>query len=306
MSMITQPGWYPDSSTPGQLRWWDGTAWTEHTSPAVDPAAVPPQSAQSRAAVPPPPPGAPAPGDGGIGGLRRRPALLAVVAAAVVAACVTGALLLGGGDGGGGTPLTLPPPAPSQGSGGEGGGKTEPDDGKAEPTELADQLSGISLPVPSGWEEAHTSFDGSLWINTKGPFTCPGDPIFCRHGRVSSRPLPAEGASTPEAMARRDIAEAASALYGTNELGLEPYGRITSHEEVKAEPVRVADRDGYLVRWRVVTGDGPGGWVQSLALPATTGPDSMVVIRYAFDAGPDGPPLSLMEEITRGIRTLDG
>ncbi len=26
------PGWYPDPSGAGQ-RYWDGTAWTEHTAP---------------------------------------------------------------------------------------------------------------------------------------------------------------------------------------------------------------------------------------------------------------------------------
>jgi hypothetical protein len=34
-------GWYPDPNMPAQLRYWDGTAWTAHTSPA---------------AMPPPPP----------------------------------------------------------------------------------------------------------------------------------------------------------------------------------------------------------------------------------------------------------
>lgn len=26
------PGWYDDANAPGTQRWWDGTAWTEHTS----------------------------------------------------------------------------------------------------------------------------------------------------------------------------------------------------------------------------------------------------------------------------------
>lgn len=37
--MSTQPGWHPDPAPqqpgqPPQLRWWDGTRWTEHTAPA--------------------------------------------------------------------------------------------------------------------------------------------------------------------------------------------------------------------------------------------------------------------------------
>ena len=27
------PGWYPNPADPTQLRWWDGSAWTNHTAP---------------------------------------------------------------------------------------------------------------------------------------------------------------------------------------------------------------------------------------------------------------------------------
>jgi hypothetical protein len=49
--MTTAPaGWHPDPSNPaGALRWWDGSAWTAHTHPAV---AAPPPVAQYGA--PPP------------------------------------------------------------------------------------------------------------------------------------------------------------------------------------------------------------------------------------------------------------
>lgn len=44
------PGWYPDpdpSASPGSsLRWWDGSAWTDHTSPVPRQAQQPPPHAQ--------------------------------------------------------------------------------------------------------------------------------------------------------------------------------------------------------------------------------------------------------------------
>lgn len=53
----TQPGWYADPESPGQLRWFDGEAWspftkegTGDTAPASVPAAVPQQRAGAPAA----------------------------------------------------------------------------------------------------------------------------------------------------------------------------------------------------------------------------------------------------------------
>jgi uncharacterized RDD family membrane protein YckC len=54
----TPAGWYPDPSIPGQQRYWDGNAWTEHTTP--DPSAAP-------TAPPMPPAGGYAPPTGGYG-----------------------------------------------------------------------------------------------------------------------------------------------------------------------------------------------------------------------------------------------
>jgi uncharacterized protein YbjQ (UPF0145 family) len=41
MSPDVAPGWYPDPQSQGQLRYWDGNAWTEHTQPAGGAAPAP-------------------------------------------------------------------------------------------------------------------------------------------------------------------------------------------------------------------------------------------------------------------------
>lgn len=35
------PGWYADPHVPGQLRWWDGAAWSAHTMAAPVVAPIP-------------------------------------------------------------------------------------------------------------------------------------------------------------------------------------------------------------------------------------------------------------------------
>ncbi|WP_159501865.1 DUF2510 domain-containing protein [Microbacterium sp. 18062] len=44
------PGWY-DAGVPGQLRWWDGTAWTTHVQPMPPASPLPPAQAASQAAA---------------------------------------------------------------------------------------------------------------------------------------------------------------------------------------------------------------------------------------------------------------
>lgn len=39
----TPAGWYPDTNQPGTLRYWDGTAWTEHTHAQAQQPGVAPQ-----------------------------------------------------------------------------------------------------------------------------------------------------------------------------------------------------------------------------------------------------------------------
>ncbi|WP_197496732.1 DUF4352 domain-containing protein [Mycobacterium sp. 1274761.0] len=54
----TPSGWYPDPEQAGQLRYWDGTAWSEHRSPAQEPPTAAPQDpdAEAEPAAEPEPP----------------------------------------------------------------------------------------------------------------------------------------------------------------------------------------------------------------------------------------------------------
>jgi hypothetical protein len=109
------PGWYSDPNGGPDLRWWDGSTWTEHTSPAVG---TPVAAAAVYVAEPPPAPvlggapggppplpgpaagpsgGYPAP-PGGPGGDSKRGLLIAGGTAAAVLLGVGGFVVLSGGD----------------------------------------------------------------------------------------------------------------------------------------------------------------------------------------------------------------
>jgi hypothetical protein len=287
MSMTPPPGWYRDPSGPHLERWWDGTAWTDHRR-------------TPEAAAPAPP----APRAGG----DNRAMVVALTTAGVVlvTSIVTGAVLFGKDDDPG-TRASPPsteassPTAPAGDTRSPSPSNSEPED----PNRVADELNGITLPLPDGWVRPEHVAEDDVLMTTDGTYDCPGDDGFCRHGLVISRTVTATDERSPEALAREDIEDAADDAYEEDLVGRRPFGGIESHQEVKAGPVAVAGRAGYLVRWRVKTAVGPGGYVQSLVFPSTVGTESPVVVRYVFDAGEDGPPLADMDRMTKGIRPVD-
>ncbi|NUK12243.1 DUF2510 domain-containing protein [Streptomyces lunaelactis] len=297
MSMTTPAGWYPDPSVPSTERWWDGTAWTAHTRPvqAHAPAVGSgPQTAPLQQST--------MPANTGGGGGKGRVVALVTAGAVLVAAVVTGAVLLGKGDESAqpdSTP-TASAPAPTTADPKNSPATTPSADDSAL---LIDQLNGISMPVPAGWEKSESSLDEGTTMVTDETYDCPGGgSSLCRHGRVSSITAAQAGASSVEALARRDVVTAADAAYDEDAVGTRVHGGITSHTVLKSQPIAVAGRAGYLVRWRVITGAGPGGYVQSLAFPSTVGTEALVVVRFAFDAGPEGPKLADMDKIAESIR----
>ncbi|MCX5556320.1 DUF2510 domain-containing protein [Streptomyces sp. NBC_00038] len=289
MSSTPPPGWYRDPSYPLVERWWDGTAWTDHRrEPQV------PQQPLARPEFP-------------AGSSGRAKAVALVVAGAVlVTSIVTGAVILTRSDDTGDAavnttptitptfaPTTVPPSEP----------QTD-DSGADDPTVVVDELNGITLPLPDGWARPKNVVEDDVVMTTPGTYDCPGDPGLCRRGRVASRTVTGNDEKSPEVLAKQDIEDAADSAYDRDLVNRRPYNGIDSHQQVKAGPVAVAGRAGYLVRWRVKTVAGPGGYVQSLAFPSSTGSQALVIVRFAFDAGEDGPPLSDMDRITKGIRPV--
>ncbi|ARI56290.1 hypothetical protein A6E92_02725 [Streptomyces sp. S8] len=240
------------------------------------------------------------------------------VGAVVLAAIGGGVYLLGERDGdrqgvAAATPSATPsapggPGAPDGGDngGGDGGNKDGGEDGEGgpdgqlpptEPGYATDLAAGISMPVPQGWKGRSAAVGAGL---TTGEHPCPGGSAkTCVRGGIFSAPAAAYKltAGSPEEAAKKDIAANAEESYGGD-----AYGTITSHEEIKSAEVTVAGQKGYAVRWKVVTEKGDDGYVESLVFPSPASKDMLVVVRSGFDINKDAPKLSVLDEITKGIK----
>ncbi|WP_432105379.1 DUF2510 domain-containing protein [Streptomyces sp. bgisy091] len=288
----TPPGWYPDVNVPGTERWWDGAAWTGHT-----------RTAAATQPLPVAPIGRHPVRDGG--GRTTRIAALAAAGLAVAAAAVTGFLVLGDGEGGAGragpAAGSSAPPAPTAST----AAPSPTTGGQEDPAVLVDQLNGVTIPVPDGWEKPEHTLDDATTMRTAASYSCPGDSgDFCYHGTVTVRTASGTDLTEMKPIAEEDVETAADRAYGKDIAGDLIHGGIRSEKELASRSVTVAGRTGYLVRRQITTGKGPGGYVQSLVFPSPLGSETPVIVRFAFDADRDELPLSLMDSLTRGIRPI--
>lgn len=290
MSSSPPPGWYRDPSYPLTERWWDGTAWTDHRRQPEQP--VPPVLR----------PGPPARGLA-----RTRAVALAAAGAVLVTGAVTGGVLLLGRDGDGGRETRTTTASPTSEADGKGSpaptgsrGSSPSGDAKL----VVDDLNGITFPVPEGWEDGDGSGEEDAVLVTDGTFDCPGEGSVCRGGVVVSRTVTGSDETSPKILAENDIEDAANDAFDRDALDKRPYDGITGHEVVGSGAVAVAGRAGHYVRWRVTTEAGAGGYVQSLVFPSSSGSEAPVLVRFALDAGDDGPPLDDIDEIVEGIRAV--
>jgi len=334
MTQVTPPGWYPDpgqtSDAPATERWWDGSAWTDRTRLAEPSAAWGPPTVVAQPGAPfgagPYPGAAPSPAR------RRGRTAVAVAAAILVLAGVGGGVYaLTADDGGSGNTARSEAPGGqgdrggpfggqggpfgdqggSGGSGGSGGpggsggsdGQTpapgEPGGPQSEDGYALDPFNGISIPVPDGWSGG--MIDGGATVQSKGEYKCPGDPSkTCSTGGAYSASADAQGlaAATAEAAAKQDIAKNAEESYGGNS-----YGGITSHQVLASKAVTVAGQQGYMVRWKAITKDGADGYVESLVFPSPAGTKHLVVVRFGIDVGANAPAPSVLDQITKGIKS---
>ncbi|MGW1025992.1 DUF2510 domain-containing protein [Streptomyces sp. NPDC002577] len=321
MTQVTPPGWYPDpgqtSDGPRTERWWDGSVWTDQTRPVGSAGDWGPPTLLSGAPPYPAYPAYPAKPP------RRalRTAIGAAAALAVLAGIVGGVYALTADDGGGSPDRAGSAPSgwpsmpggpggenggPGGGQGGESGAPQAPESGapsgapQLEDGYATDLASGISLPVPDGW----TGTSGLGAGVSTGTYKCPGDTSEeCVRGGASSVPADALDikATTAEAAAKADIEKNAAKSYGGK-----LYGKITSHDELLSQAVTVAGQKGYEVRWKVVTAKGDDGYVESLVFPSPSDENTLVVVRFGIDDSAKAPKVSVIDEITKGIKAASG
>ncbi|MDG4865335.1 hypothetical protein P8605_45045, partial [Streptomyces sp. T-3] len=225
----------------------------------------------------------------------------AVAGVVLVAAIVTGVVVLGKDDGGGTEPTAAESSTSAEPSPSATPSESADDKPQGDPKVLDDQLNGITLPIPEGWGEPELMTGKQLTMSAGAYYDCPGEGSFCYRGTVTTRTATESDGESAKEVAETDISKAAGEAYDRDSLGRRPFNGMKSHKQIDAGPVRVAGGSGYFVRWQVKTAEGPGGYAQSLAFPSPQG-STMVVVRFAFDAGPDGPSLDKMDEITAGIK----
>ncbi|TGB08534.1 DUF2510 domain-containing protein [Streptomyces sp. MZ04] len=315
MTQVTPPGWYPDpgqsADGPRTERWWDGNVWTDQVR-AVGAAAgfggAPPAAPQGYPPSAPGYPAYPAYPTGPRRGLRT--AIAIGVAVVVLAGIGGGVYFLTSDDDKGDSDSAAKSPSPSAPS---KPGPEEPQDpeqspggpSEAPPSEegyATDVASGISLPVPDKWT-GQSGQRGGASVSVD-PYPCPRETSkTCTRGGAYSSPAEALkiDAKTAEAAAKADIAVNAKGSYGGK-----TYGKVTSHKELASKAVTVAGQKGYLVRWKAVTEKSDDGYVQSLAFPSPSDKSMLVIVRFGIDVNDKSPKLSVMDEITKGIKAAPG
>ncbi|REE59604.1 uncharacterized protein DUF2510 [Streptomyces sp. 3212.3] len=222
MSSAPPPGWYRDPSYPLTERWWDGAAWTDHRrQPDAPVAPVAPADGRER---------------------RRVGAIALTTAGAVlVAAVVTGVVVLGH-DGDGAAQAESSAAAPTSAPASDESPTAAAPSATGDPNVVLDDLNGITFPVPKGWARAENVAEDDVVLTTPGVYDCPGDPGFCRRGRVLSRTATSVPGASPESIAKGDIADAAHEEYDRDPIGNRPYGGVTSHRLLGSGQVAVAGR----------------------------------------------------------------
>ncbi|WP_033213461.1 DUF2510 domain-containing protein [Kitasatospora phosalacinea] len=208
----------------------------------------------------------------------------------------------GGGGGEGGSGKTIPDNPFGGGSGssggngnggsgknGQGNGNGNGDGTGRNAKAAIDMVNGISLPIPSGWEGG--TVEGGYAGMYTGSYTCADGSDNCSLGGVSTARL--KGTDAKQA-AQDDIADAAK----------QSYGDLNGHQELKSEAVKVAGRDGYLVRWKVDVAKGNPGYVETVVFPTADG-KALTAVHFGFDIADKAPGLDQMDTILKGITKVD-